>query len=69
VGRVLSARGILLDHIRGDGRVQTEAQLQAEEEQGRTKGQASFFEEPQEKAWRSIQSVLQRRRRQTSSGR
>lgn len=70
VGRVLATRGILLDHIRGDGRVQTEAQLQAEEEQNRTKGQAELFEEPhQEKAWRSIQSVLPRGPQQTSSGR
>jgi len=70
VGRVLATRGILLDHIRGDGRVQTEAQLQAEEEQHRTKGQAELFEEPyQEKAWRSTQSVLPKGARQTSSGR
>lgn len=70
VGRVLATRGVPLDHIRGDGRIQTEAELQAEEERRRINGQIGFFEEPpQEKAWRSIQSVLQRGRRQSSSER
>lgn len=70
VGRVLARRGVPLDHIRGDGRIQTEAELQAEEKQCRTNGQIGFFEEPtQERAWRSIQSVLQRGRRQSSSER
>ncbi len=69
VGRVLAARGIVLDHIRGEGRVQTEAELQAEEERRHAKGQAAFFQAPEEKAWRSIQSVLQRGRRQSSSER
>jgi len=70
VGRVLATRGVLLDHIRGDGRIQTEAELQAEEERRRTDGQIEFFEKPpQEKAWRSIQSVLQRGRRKSFSER
>ena len=70
VGRVLKTRGVQLEHIRGDGRIQTEAELQAEEERCRANGQIGFFDEPpQEKAWRSIQSVLQRGRRQTSSER
>lgn len=70
VGRVLTAHGIQLEHIRGDGSIQTEAELEAEEQRGRAEGQIGFFDEPhQEKAWRSIQSVLQRGRRQTSSER
>lgn len=70
VGRVLATRGVQIEHIRGDGRIQTEAELQAEEERCRTSGQIGFFDKaPQEKAWRSIQSVLQRGRRQTSSER
>lgn len=69
VGRVLARRGIMLDHIRGDGRVQTEADLLEEEEQRRTKGQVAFLEEREENTWRSIRSVLQRRRQQSSSGR
>lgn len=68
IGRVLATRAVQFEHIRGNGRVQTEAELQAEEERRRTNGQIGFFEEPsREKAWRSIQSVLQRGRRQSSS--
>jgi uncharacterized protein (DUF488 family) len=70
VGRVLAAHGIMLDHIRGDGRVQTESELEAEEEQRRTRGQTALFEErEEEEEWRSIQSVLQRGLRKDSSGR
>jgi uncharacterized protein (DUF488 family) len=68
VSRVLATRGIQTEHIRGNARVQTEEELQAEEERRRTDGQIEFFKEPfQEKAWRSIQSVLQKGRRQSSS--
>jgi len=69
VGRVLATRGITVDHIRGDGRVQTEAELQALEMQRRNKGQVALFEEREEEAWRSVQSVLLKRPRQSSSGR
>lgn len=70
VGRVLAKRGIQLEHIRGDGRIQTEPELHAEEERRRLNGQIGFFDEAsQDKAWRSIQSVSQRGRRQTSSER
>jgi uncharacterized protein (DUF488 family) len=70
VGRVLATRGIQIEHIRGNGSVQTEAELQAEGERHHNNGQIEFFEEPsQEKAWRSIQSVLQKGRRQSSSER
>lgn len=69
VGRVLASSGIHLEHIRGNGKVQPEGELHAEEER-RTNGQIGFFEErSQEKAWRSIQSVLQKGRRQSSSER
>jgi uncharacterized protein (DUF488 family) len=68
VGRVLATRGVQLDHIRGNGKVQTEVELHTEEERHRTNGQIEFFEAPsREKAWRSIQSVLQKGRRQSSS--
>lgn len=70
VGRVLTTHGVQLMHIRGDGSIQTEAELEAEEQRGCIEGQIGFFDEThQEKAWRSIQSVLQRGRRQTSSER
>lgn len=70
VGRVLASRGIQLEHIRGNGKVQTEGELQKEEGRLSTNDQIGFFDErSQEKAWRSIQSVLQRGRRQNSSER
>ena len=70
VGRVLATRGIQLEHIRGNGKVQTEGELRGAEERLRTNGQIGFFEaRSQEKAWRSIQSVLQKGRRQSSSER
>jgi uncharacterized protein (DUF488 family) len=69
VGRVLAARGIQLEHIRGNGRVQTEAEFQAEEERRRTDGQIEFFGEPsQEKAWRSVQSVFTRKQSKDDAG-
>lgn len=61
VGRVLASRGIKLDHIRGDGRVQTEDDLSAKETQN------ALFDHQQKVVWRSIRSVLQRGQRQTSS--
>ena len=70
VGRVLASRGIQLEHIRGNGKVQTEGELQKEERRLSMNSQIGFFDErSQEKAWRSIQSVLQRGRRQNSSKR
>jgi uncharacterized protein (DUF488 family) len=70
VGRVLATRGIQVEHIRGNGRIQTEVELQAEEKSLRTNHQIEFFEErSQEKAWRSTQSVLQKGQRQSFSER
>jgi uncharacterized protein (DUF488 family) len=59
VARVLLARGVSVSHIRGDGRVQTEADLEP------AAAQQSLFDE--EKPWRSTRSVLHRRPRATSS--
>lgn len=69
IGRVLSSRGIVIDHIRGDGRVQTESELRKEEASRRDNRQAMLFEESEETAWRSIQSVLPRGQRPSSSER
>jgi uncharacterized protein (DUF488 family) len=44
VGRVLGQRGVSVVHLRGDGRAQTEAELAAEQEFRKTKGQMSLFE-------------------------
>lgn len=61
VGLVLSGRGIELDHIRGDGQIQTEDDLNQKEVQN------ALFNEPEKVIWRSIQSVLQRGQRRSSS--
>lgn len=66
VGRVLKTRGVQLEHIRGDGRIQTEAEIQADEERRRADGQIGFFEDPAwETAWKSKQPVVQRGRRRS----
>lgn len=61
IGRVLVDRGIATYHIRGDGRLQTEAEL-VEDEARRTRGPAQppLFDMPEEKRWRSIRSVSPR---------
>jgi uncharacterized protein (DUF488 family) len=59
VTRVLHARDGLVDHIRGDGRAQSEADLEP------AAFQQSLFAE--EKPWRSTRSVLHRQPRATSS--
>jgi len=53
VGRVLGERGIAVAHIRGDGRLQTEAELAAAEPHG---NQLSLFAEI-EASWKSVPSV------------
>jgi uncharacterized protein (DUF488 family) len=62
VGRVLIRRGVDLNHIRGDGRLQPEENLTQNERQN------SLFDEPEKAVWRSIQSVLQKGPRQSFSG-
>ena len=72
VGRVLGERGTQIVHIRGDGRLQTEAELIAEEAAGEADdgGQQSLFEDEEaEEAWRSIQSVSRKKRPGSSSRR
>jgi len=63
VGRVLSERGVEVDHIRGDGRVQSEADLIAAEP---ADNQLSLFEEI-EAPWKSIPSVSLKKRQSSSS--
>jgi uncharacterized protein (DUF488 family) len=63
VGRVLGGRGVSVEHIRGDGRLQTEAELSAAEPHD---GQLSLFEEI-EAPWKSVPSVSPRKRQSSSS--
>jgi uncharacterized protein (DUF488 family) len=68
VGRVLQQHGVRVEHIRGDGRTQSEDQLAAEEQFRKTKGQRSLFETEEPGEWKSIQSVLPRKTLPSSSG-
>jgi uncharacterized protein (DUF488 family) len=65
IGRVLSNRGIQVDHIRGDGRIQTEAELVAETNPA--KDQLALFEKVEAEPWKSIPSVLRKKRQNSSS--
>ena len=70
VGRVLSEEGIDVTHIRGDGRVQTEAELVQSEQAARPDaGQLRLFDDAEDPPWRSTRSVLRRGPRTTSSPR
>ena len=60
VGKVLSGRGTELDHIRSDGRIQPEEELDPRGTQN------DLFNPPEKVVWRSIQSVLQRGQPQSS---
>jgi uncharacterized protein (DUF488 family) len=61
VGRVLEERGITLHHIRGDGSVETEREMDG--------GQPVLFRESEASPRKSIRSVSRKRRRPSSSGR
>jgi uncharacterized protein (DUF488 family) len=59
VGRVLLQRGVRIDHIRGNGRVQTEEELAAQRNPGRK--QIPLFENSSSESWKSVPSVLRPR--------
>lgn len=61
IGRVLRERGVQIVHLRGDGRTQTEAELAADENFRKTKGQLSLFDAEEPSEWKSTQSVLPKR--------
>jgi uncharacterized protein (DUF488 family) len=72
IGRVLAREGIVLRHIRGDGRVESDADLARSRKEAQT-GQVSLFgaeeltEIQEEGPWRSLLSVSPGRARSTSS--
>jgi uncharacterized protein (DUF488 family) len=57
VGRVLAGRGVEPWHIRGDGRLQSQADVDRESCTGDPRQQL-LFEELKERPWRSTRSVL-----------
>jgi uncharacterized protein (DUF488 family) len=60
VARVLLDHGIKVEHIRGDGRVQTEEEVAAQTDPDRD--QLSLFEKIEAEPWKSIPSVLRKKR-------
>jgi uncharacterized protein (DUF488 family) len=67
VGRVMQEKGVSVMHIRGDGRVQPESDVAAEEQFRKTKGQKSLFEIEDPDEWKSTQSVSPKKMPPTSS--
>jgi uncharacterized protein (DUF488 family) len=69
IGRVLKERGISIQHIRGNGNLQTEEELFLKEQATVVdNSQQPLFSFKEETEWKSIRSVLQKNRRQNSSG-
>jgi uncharacterized protein (DUF488 family) len=66
VARVLAGRGVAVWHIRGDGRVQPEAEIAAAEAAAAAP-QATLFALEEVTPWRSIRSVLPKNGRPSSS--
>jgi uncharacterized protein (DUF488 family) len=66
IGQVLLRRGTELWHIRGDGRLQSQAELDRESGSGDPRQQL-LFEELKERPWRSIRSVLPKPQQPNSS--
>ena len=64
IGRVLREAGYIVDHIRGDGRIQPDHELDSVVPDV---PQLSLFEEVQVPAWKSIPSVSLKRRQSSSS--
>jgi uncharacterized protein (DUF488 family) len=60
VGRVLAEHGTQVEHIRGDGRVQTEEEVAAEADPNQD--QMSLFQKDETEPWKSIPSVLRKKR-------
>jgi len=67
IGRVLRDRGVEMLHLRGDGRVQSEEELAAEEEFRKTRGQMTLFDMEETDEWKSTQSVLPKNPPESSS--
>jgi hypothetical protein len=65
VGRVLRDRGIQVEHIRGDGRIQTEKDVAMEV--GPDSHQLTLFQKAEAEPWKSIPSVLRKKRPSSSS--
>jgi uncharacterized protein (DUF488 family) len=67
IGRILEMRGVAVDHILGDGRLQSEQELAAEEAAEKTDNQLALFEYETVPEWKSIPSVSRKKRQSSSS--
>jgi uncharacterized protein (DUF488 family) len=68
VGRVLSEKGVQVQHIRGGGRLQSEDEVARGADQNRKDNvQQSLFNAKEVSEWKSTQSVLQKRAPKNSS--
>ncbi|MCH7607120.1 MAG: DUF488 domain-containing protein [Chloroflexi bacterium] len=56
VGRVLAERGHSVNHIRGDGRLQSEQEI-AQSERGGQSAQMSLLQPDEEESWRSARPI------------
>jgi uncharacterized protein (DUF488 family) len=65
IGHVLAEHGVAVEHIRGNGRLQSEADLLREE--SADDAQFSLFEHTAAPQWKSILSVLPKKRLNSSS--
>jgi uncharacterized protein (DUF488 family) len=65
IARVLLGDGIEVDHIRGDGRLQPESELSREV--SASAPQMNLFRETEASEWKSIPSVLRKKRQSSSS--
>ena len=68
ISRVLAGRGVLIRHIRGDGRLQAEEDLSAEiEAEHPERAQLALFGPSEVDEWKSTRSVLPKRTPENSS--
>ena len=63
IGRVLGELGVAIDHIRADGTLQSEAEIEAIEQ----RSQLALFPESEATEWKSIPSVSPKRRQSSFS--
>lgn len=67
VGRVLGEQGVTVQHIRGDGRVEAEEDVQHRDRRRPDENQMLLFDDAEESEWKSTQSVSPKRLRANSS--
>ncbi len=67
IGRVLTERGHTMLHIRGDGRLETDAEVAAESRKPLVSGQPALFADLDEDQWRSTASVSPKKAPASSS--